>query len=128
MTQTQETEVQLEKEVIGKNPILRLHAWLSSFAYFELTKDTLYSSSWIPFCLVSPNPVTESGSVRIQSSLAGSWQVLWIDTFGRRRNIGMYSPVNQSVEIKLPPSVSQSFTLYWVSQDGRFCTQKMIRD
>lgn len=128
LTQTQETEVQLEKEVIGKNPILRLHAWLSSFAYFELTKDTLYSSSWIPFCLVSPNPVTESGSVRIQSSLAGSWQVLWIDTFGRRRNIGIYSPLNQSVEVKLPQIVSQSFTLYWTSQDGRFCTQKMVRD
>ncbi|MFN3589953.1 MAG: hypothetical protein ACK4UP_11280, partial [Spirosomataceae bacterium] len=128
LTQTQSSEVQLEKALIGQNPILRLRAWLSPFAYLELTKDTLFSRYWKPFCLASPNPVSESGSVRIQSSLAGPWQILWIDTFGRRRNIGIYSPVSQLVDIKLPLSVSQSFTLYWVSQDGRTCTQKMVRE
>jgi hypothetical protein len=128
LAQTQSTEVQLEKALIGQNPILRLRGWISPFAYLELTKDTLFSRSWTPFCMASPNPVSESGSVRLQSSLAGQWQVLWIDTFGRRRSIGTYSPLNQSVEIKLPQGVNSSFTLHWMSKDGRTCSQRMIRE
>lgn len=128
MEKTQATRMRLEKSMVGENPVLRLRAWLTDFAFVELGKDTLFSRSLKPFCLASPNPVSESGRVRIQTSLQGPLEVLWIDLFGRRRNVGRYFPLNQFADIQLPNTFTQTFTLKWIGADGRTCENKMMRE